>query len=241
VFVMNGIFQDSATRARRGARLLQAIVLFLLPITLACSSDAATSSSYAIDRNDSLVRIYVYRAGLVSFLGHDHVVSTNVINGGLSYSPPPALDAEFKLTLPVDALAVDDPEQRKSVGGRFSEPVTAEARAGTRRNMLSEKVLDAAQYPYIKITGHWLDGSPSHGTVAATIGVRDTLRNYKVPVDIQMQDGRLVVTGMLHILQTELGIAPLSILGGALKVADGVDVRFTLAFTPVEAVEQPRP
>lgn len=224
--------------ARRAVCLLRAILLFLPPV-LGYSSDTETSASYAVDRENSLVRIYVYRAGLFNFLGHDHLVSTTVIDGGLSYTPPPALDAVFKLTVPVDALVVDDPEQRKSVGGRFSGRVPADARAGTRRNMLSAKVLNAARYPVIAVAGRWIGGSPSHGNVEVTVGVRGMQRKYIVPVDVQMQNGRLLATGTLHLLQTEIGITPLSILGGALKVADGVDVRFALAFAPVDKAEQP--
>jgi hypothetical protein len=106
---------------------------------------------------------------------------------------------------------------------------------------LGDKVLDAAHYHNIIVTGHWLTGSPSHGTVAVTIGLRDKLTQYRVPVDIQMQNERIIVTGMLHMKQTALGIKPLSILGGLLKVVDGVDLNFTLAFVPINKPQKPNP
>ena len=224
-------WRGKKNRVSRGVCLFQAIILVLLP-AIGRSADAGTPTRYAIDAANSLVRIYVYRAGPLSFLGHDHVITTTMLDGELNYTPPPSQDAVFKLNTPVNALVVDDPEQRKSAGGRFSLPVPAKDRAGTRRNMLSEKVLDAAQYSEIAVTGHWLEGSPSHAKVAMTIGLHGVQRHYIVPVDIQMQDGGLVATGMFHLLQTEFGITPLSILGGALKVTDGLDVRFTLAFVP---------
>lgn len=218
-------------RVSRGVCLFQAIILLLLP-AIGRSADAGIPTRYAIDAANSLVRIYVYRAGPLSFLGHDHVITTTMLDGELNDTAPPLQGAVFKLATPVDALVVDDPEQRKAADGRFSTPVPAKDRAGTRRNMLSNKVLDAAQYPEIAVTGHWLEGSPSHGKVAVTVGLHGAQRHYIVPVDIQMQNGGLVATGRFHLLQTEFGITPLSILGGALKVADGLDVRFTLAFVP---------
>jgi len=181
--------------------LLQAIIFFLVP-GLAYAGGAGPSISYGIDRQLSLVRIFVYRAGVLKVFGHDHLVSTSIINGGLTYTPPPALDAAIKLMIPVDALVVDDPKQRKRVGGRFSAPVPVKDRVGTRENMLSDKVLDATLFPDIIITGRWRDGSSSHGTVAVTIELRDKSHQYDVPVDIEMHNGLLTVSGMLHLSQT---------------------------------------
>jgi hypothetical protein len=223
---------------RRCKRLLQAISLLVLS-GFACSADAGRSLSYGIDRHDSVLKIFVYRGGLLKAFGHDHLISTTMINGGLFYTMPLSPAAAFKLTVPVDALVVDDPEQRKAVGGRFYAPVPDKDRSGTRRNMLGDKVLDAAQYPDITITGHWLAGSPSQATVAVTLGLRDKLAKYSVPVIIRAHNDRLLVTGTLHMKQTELGITPFSVLGGALQVADDIDVSFYLAFVPVAGSEQP--
>lgn len=226
-------------KPHRIARLLQVLIVMLVPI-FGYSTNAESATSYAIDTHGSLIRVYVYRAGLLSFVGHDHLVSTSVIKGKLIYTPPPSSDTRFSFVIPVATFEVDDPVQRKLAGGQFAGKVPADDRVGTLRNMLSKKVLDASQYPEIAVSGHWIEGSSSHGTVAVTIEVRNSHRGYQVPVDIHTQNDRLVVTGMVHLLQTQIGIAPLSIMGGMLKVADGVDVRFTLAFKPVEMKEQPR-
>jgi len=220
------------------ACLLQASI-FLLLSGFAYSAEAGTSLSYEIDRHDSLLKIFVYRGGLLKVFGHDHLISTTMINGGLFYTTPLSPAAAFKLTVPVDALVVDDPEQRKAADGRFSTPVPDKDRSGTRRNMLGDKVLAAAHYPDINITGHWLAGSPSQATVAVTLELRNKLAKYSVPVAIRVQNERLLVTGTLHMEQTELGITPFSVLGGVLQVANGIDVSFSLSFVPVADSEQP--
>jgi hypothetical protein len=223
----------------RGCVCLYQAIIFLLLNGFIYSGEAGTSLSYDIDRHDSVLRIFVYRTGLLKAFGHDHLISTTLINGGLIYTTPLSPAAAFKLSVPVDALAVDDPEQRKAAGGRFSAPVPDKDRSGTRRNMLSDKVLDAAHHPDIIISGHWLSGAPARATVAVTMGLRDKLAKYSVPVAIRQQGDRLLVTGTLHMKQTELGITPFSILGGTLQVADGIDVSFSLAFMPVAGTEQP--
>jgi len=217
---------------------LQAIT-FLLLSGFTYPAETGTSLSYVVDHHDSLLRIFVYRAGLLKAFGHDHLISTTLFNGGLFYTTPLSPAAAFKLTVPVDGLVVDDPAQRKAVGGRFSAPVPDKDRGGTRRNMLGDKVLDAAHYPDIIITGHWLAGSPSQARVAVSLDLRDKHAKYSVPVAVRAQNGRLLVTGTMHIEQTELGITPFSVLGGVLQVANGIDVSFSLAFVPVAGSEQP--
>lgn len=217
----------------RIAWLLSLAILMVMP-RVDYGDTGAASSRYTVDSAHSRVRIDVYRAGLLSFLGHDHLITTATIDGELRYTPPPALGATFSLSIPVDGLVVDDPQQRRTVGGRFSAPVAAKDRAGTRQNMLGDKVLDAAHYPAITVTGRWLKGSSLHGTVAVTLGVRSEKRDYTIPVDIQLHAQRLLVTGKLHLRQSQLGITPLSIFGGTLQVADGIDVQFSFTFVAVD-------
>ena len=222
----------------RSAGLLRAIILVLAPVA-GYGMDADTATGYVVDPSASIVRVYVYRGGLLGLLGHDHIVSTNDIKGVLNYAPPPSLSAHFKITLPVDKLVVDDPEERKAAGDKFSSQVSDEDRSATRRHMLSSKVLDAERYPKIEIEGDWIKGSPPHGTIAAIIGAHGTQREYHVPVDIKMQNGHLLVKGSIHILQTDFGITPLNVAGGLIQVANGLDVRFALAFIRSDKTEPP--
>lgn len=221
-----------------GSFLAVVFILFLFPVH-GHADDRSAPANYTVDSHDSEVQIYVYRSGWLAFAGHDHIVSTSIIDGKLSYTPSPALAADFSLSIPVDALVVDDPALRKAAGGRFSAQVSDEDRAGTRRNMLSDKVLAAARFPRITVEGHWLQGTPLHGTVAVTLVVRNTRRDYRVPVDVRADHDHLLVTGVFHPKQTELGIKPLSIFAEAVKVADSMDIRFRLVFVPIAGAVQP--
>ncbi|MCK7501930.1 MAG: YceI family protein [Comamonadaceae bacterium] len=57
------------------------------------------------------------------------------------------------------------------------------------------------------------------------IKLRGVERDITVPVAIDHRDGQLAVTAVFEIKQTDFGITPLSVLGGALQVADTVRVR----------------
>jgi hypothetical protein len=52
-----------------------------------------------------------------------------------------------------------------------------------------------------------------------------------VPLSIAREPGKLSVRGGFRILQSDFGITPFSVGGGAIQVADGVDVEFTIVAT----------
>src|SRR5689334_4110542 len=67
--------------------------------------------SHRIDGAASSARFYVYRAGMMSQLGHNHIIETRGIHGEL-WLQPEARHSAFHLLLPVEAFNVDPPELR---------------------------------------------------------------------------------------------------------------------------------
>jgi polyisoprenoid-binding protein YceI len=60
------------------------------------------------------------------------------------------------------------------------------------------------------------------------LDLHGTSRTLNVPLDVNTEPGALTVRGTLQIRQTDFGITPFSILGGAIQVKDEVDVRFDI-------------
>lgn len=166
----------------------------------------------------SLVAIEVRRGGSLARLGHDHLVASHGVQGYVAVTRGRA-----DLFLPLDGLTVDEPELRAQAG--FATAVSAEAAAGTRRNML-EKVLDSARYPFalIHVAGAGADGAP----VAVDLTLHGAIRRYQVPVAVERSGRELVISGRMTVRQTDFGIAPFAVLGGALRVEDEVSMDFRL-------------
>ena len=61
--------------------------------------------------------------------------------------------SRFELEFSVANLVVDDPMLRSTLGADFASVPTADDIAGTRGNMLGDKVLDGEKYPRIRIVG----------------------------------------------------------------------------------------
>jgi hypothetical protein len=170
---------------------------------------------YRIDPARSLVTIEVRRGGSLARLGHDHVVASHDVRG---YVLPDAGRSDLYVAL--DRLVVDEPALRTEAG--LDTQPTADAIAGTRRNML-EKTLEASRYPFAMIS---VRRSDAEGPLNVSITLHGVTRAMQVPVELRSDDDAIDVAGRLTLAQTDFGIVPLSILGGAIEVQDRVDLRF---------------
>jgi polyisoprenoid-binding protein YceI len=64
--------------------------------------------------------------------------------------------------------------------------------------------------------------------LSVTITLHGTSRTMRVPVQIDVGADEVRVDGGLSLRQTDFGIKPLSVLGGAVQVQDLVDLRFRI-------------
>ena len=183
-------------------------------------SAAAGKAVYRVDPAHSLVVIEVRRAGSLARLGHDHVVASHDVQG---YVLPDAGRADIYVRL--DRLVVDEPDLRAQAG--FDTRPTAEDIAGTRRNML-ERVLDAEHYPFALVGVKDVRGAGASRTATVAITLHGTTRTMNVPLAVESQAASIAVSGELTLAQTDFGIVPLSILGGAIQVQDAVRLRFRI-------------
>jgi len=171
-----------------------------------------------IDPAASLVAIEVYRGGSLARLGHDHVIASHDVRG---FVAPNAKRADLYFRL--DSLVIDEPALRKEAG--FDTQPTDEDIAGTRRNMLT--AMEAAAFPFavVRITaGEGLGAN----AMRVTVSVHGVERTVQAPVELEMRAVSLVAKGRVALKQTDFGITPLSVLGGAIQVKDEVGVRFVI-------------
>jgi hypothetical protein len=180
-----------------------------------------------IDPDRSVVTLLVRRAGPLARVGHNHVITSSQESGRAWLGPGPQ-QSGFEVRLPVGAFVVDDPAARAVAGPEFPGELPAEAREGTYRNMLRPELLDGDRYPEIVVQASRVSGTWQQPVVVARVTLRGAAREIEVPIDLQRDQQMLVARGALRILQSDFGITPFSVGGGAIQVADEVDVRFEI-------------
>lgn len=183
----------------------------------------AKAPRFVVDPQASEVRLLVYRAGPLGRFGHNHVLTGRArgeIRAGDS-----APDSGFRLEIPVESFSVDPPAARAEEGEEFSAELSEQARQGTRENMLGGNVLDAANHRLIRIESIALAGPRWNPTVLARATLRGVTRDLRFPAAVFQQGKELTVIAAFRIRQTDFGIKPFAMLGGALQVLDEIDVR----------------
>jgi hypothetical protein len=168
----------------------------------------------------------VYRGGLLESHGHNHVLISRDLSGEI-HLPPDRRGGSFELSLAVVTLAIDEPVARREEGAGFeSEPSAADIE-GTRGNLLGSRVLNAAAFPRLTVSGVGT-GTPGPETVDARIEVAGRIAAITLPVRVEASADELTVSGQFVISQTSLGLTPFSVGLGALQVRDELRIRFRI-------------
>ena len=171
---------------------------------------------FRVDSRESLVVIEVRRSGSLARLGHDHVVASHEIVG---YAAPDEGRADLYVALA--RMQVDEAALRKEAG--FDTQPSESDIEGTRANML-EKVLEADKFPFALIGVSGANARP----LSVTITLHGGTRTLQVPARIDADADGMSVTGTFSFDQTDFGITPYSLLGGAIAVRNAVEVRFRI-------------
>jgi len=171
--------------------------------------------------------ILAFRGGTLAKVGHNHVIASHDVTGTF-YVPDDITHSTFELHIPVGQLTIDEPGLRAKEGPDFPKDVPDSAKEGTRRNMLSEALLNGAQYDDIALVSQHIDTAASGSQVRADVQVtvRGQTHTVSVPVTYSLSNDELTASGDLPLKQTDLGLTPFTAMLGALAVQDEMRVRF---------------
>jgi len=175
---------------------------------------------YRVAPAESLIVIEVRRGGSLARLGHDHVIASHEVTG---YVAPDEGRADLYVALA--RLVVDEPDLRQEAG--FDTQPTESDIEGTRSNMLNH-VLEAERFPFALIAVSGADAKEKKATLAVAITLHGHGRTFQVPAEIEADGKSVGVSGKLAFNQSDFGITPYSLLGGAIAVKDGLALHFRI-------------
>lgn len=186
-------------------------------------------AAWLVDTDRSFLRLRVYRGGTLARLGHNHVIVAPLAGTVRTRAGRvEMLDAATMLT----RWQVDDADERARAGAGFESVPDAAAIAGTRTNMFSKALLDAEQFPAISIRG--CGGPLADGALPLMLDIE--LQGRHVPVQLVLRatptGGGWRAEASTQLTHAQLGLAPFSALGGALKVEERIDVDVQVELAP---------
>jgi polyisoprenoid-binding protein YceI len=169
---------------------------------------AAGAQQRAIDTEKSAMTVRAYKAGVFSALGHDHEIAAPVASGTVDTA---ARTVEIRVK--AGALKVRDPN------------VSDKDRAEVQSTMLGADVLDAASHPEIVFRS--TTATPG-GAGSWTVNGNLTLHGQTRPVTVVVKETGGHYVGTSRLKQTEFGITPVKVAGGAIRVKDEILIEFDI-------------
>ena len=175
----------------------------------------------------SALEVRVYRDGPMQKFGHNHLITSDQITGEIVMREP-ITATSFDLSLPLESLVVDNEAARAAAGGDFAAPVPAKDAEGTRHNMLGEKLLNAASFGVMKLTSASLAGEPGSYQAQVRVSLAGGEHVVAAPFTVTIEGDHLKAHADFHLSHADLGLVPMTVALGAVKVRDDFEVSVTL-------------
>lgn len=204
--------------------------LFLTATLTSHAQDAGSTRTFEIDSDASYIRVLAWPDGPLKRFGHHHVISHHGITGGVQVGADP-LDTSFEFTLDVAGLEVDNDDERAEEGELFEDEVPQKDKDGTRKNMLSENLLDGENHSTVTVKSQSIEGSLDDASIVTTMMVKDQEMTVTVPATIELSDDSFIARGEFEILHGALGLSQFTAMGGALSVRDLLVLKFEISGT----------
>jgi YceI-like domain len=178
-----------------------------------CLGASAHGQGKAIDVNRSSMKIRVFKSGAFSAFAHDHEIEAPIAEGKIDSSGNPSV----QLRVESGKMRVLDPE------------IAADKRAEIQQTMQSAKVLDVENFPEISYQSTAVTSrGEGHWNVRGDLTLHG--KRQPVAVDVSLESGHY--RGSTTIKQSDFGIEPIRIAGGAVKVKDELKIEFDIVPAP---------
>jgi polyisoprenoid-binding protein YceI len=187
-------------------------MLRFFPILLATLIPLAAQDR-SIDVERSTITIHVGKAGLLSAAGHEHWVTAPISSGAINDSNAPRVE----FTVETAKMRVKpDPK------------VDAKTEAQIQKDM-EEMTLETARYREIAFqSSHIEKAAEGEWRVDGAL----SLHGVSKPIRLNVRRDGDAFTGRTILKQTDFGIKPISIGGGAIKVKNEIEIEFRIYARP---------
>ncbi len=174
---------------------------------------------YAIDKSSSRFTVRAFATGMLSSLGHSPTFAVRDFEGEISFSPDDLSATSLHLKVRADSLEVMD--DIKSSDRREIE------------STMNQRVLETTKYPEIAFSSAGVSVSQlGEGRYQANLNGSLTLhgqsRPLTIPTQVTLMGDMLRAGGEFPLLQSNFGIAPVSVAGGTLKLKDEIKFSFDI-------------
>lgn len=174
---------------------------------------------YEIDSRASRLTVQAFATGMLAAMGHNPRIGIRSFSGGVNFNPETSEAGGFRLSILSNSLSVLDDVSDKD--------------RGEMERMMNDQVLEVAKYPQIlyeaaTVSVSRLEGALYSATLNGNLSLHGTTRGQAVNARIADFGEMLRTSGEFALRQSDYGIKPISVAGGALKVKDELKFSFEM-------------
>jgi polyisoprenoid-binding protein YceI len=174
---------------------------------------------YVIDAKASRFIVQAFATGIFSAMGHNPRIGIRTFTGEVDFSAETCLASGFRLTVKTDSLGVLD-----DISDKDRREI---------EKMMNEQILESSEYPDIvfkapTVTITRLEQALYSASLNGILDFHGVIRNQIVAARIAVFDETIRASGEFTLNQSDYGIRPVSIAGGALKVKDELKFNFEM-------------
>jgi polyisoprenoid-binding protein YceI len=203
---------------------LSAALLVALPVL-------ADAQRFSLDLAKSELVVLTRKAGFAAGLAHDHVVRASQAQGELTWDPRDPRLTSVQVSVPVNALAVDEPEVRKRHGE--SATLSESERTKVSQTMLGAGQLDAQHFPLVRFQSTGVrPGGKDQLIISGELTLHGVTRKVSAFARITGEGGAPVGDCTFRVRTSDFGIKPFRAAFGAIQNQDEVTFVIHLVGAP---------
>ncbi|WP_433966661.1 YceI family protein [Tunturiibacter gelidiferens] len=178
-----------------------------------------TRVRYIVDARTSRFTVQAFATGLLSAVGHNPTIGVRNFSGDVNFSSEAIQGSEFRMSIKANSLSVQD-------------DISDKDRREIER-LMNERVLETAKYPEIVYEAP-LFSITRMGESLYTANLDGSLTlhgvTHRLPVTARVAIFGTVLraSGDFTLKQTDYGIRPISVAGGAIKLKDELKFCFEM-------------
>lgn len=202
-------------------RLSYIIGVLAALFTVPAAAQSPSGAVFGIVAAGSTIHVGVFREGLLKAFGHDHLIAAKSFTGTVHFNADKVEESSLALNIEANSLTVLDPGEAEK------------DRRDVQATMVGAQVLGVESFPRITFQStavHLIKkaGAEWEVTLAGKLNLHAVEKPVSLPVRIRIDNTRLNLHGEVFIAQTDFGIKPVKVAGGAVRVKDRVKVSFTI-------------
>ena len=174
---------------------------------------------------ESYLHVLIYSDGILSALGHDHVIAADDWQGHFTLNN--ASDFQASIVIELQNLLVDREADRALYPhlAQKQQP-SAEDIVATKNNMLSKDILDVEHYPVMRTK---IKGDTKSRIMTAYISLRNHETTITTVYERVCENNLVKYISHFRLLHKDIGLKPYAALFGAISIAQPIDFNIKLA------------